>query len=158
MKGSPISVKRRWIIALTVFAGCLVVIVLGVCLMTGGAAKKRGPPPKVPPVLIAGIEYRAPNTYDTEGCIEAWDIKSKKILWRKKVYFTMKIPLSEEDNQWTFIKSMAAGPSGKELIIVNEAGNRYAVTTTPSSRLVTVAIIATALLLFAIAFVVFARR
>ena len=158
MKGSPISVKRRWVITLIVLAGCLVIIVLGVCLMTGGGAAKRGPRPDVPPVVIAGIEYRAPNTVETEGCIEAWDTKSNKMLWRKKVYFTVKIPLLEQDVQWVFIKSMAVGPSGNELIIVNESGHRYTVRTTPSMRLATVAIIATALLLFAIAFVVFARR
>lgn len=150
--------KRPRIITLIVLAGCLTVIVLGVCLLKHGGAAKRGPPPKVPPVVIAGIEYRAPNTYVTEGCIEAWDAKSEKMLWRKKVYFTVKNPFGEQDVQWVFIKSMAVGPSGKDLIIVNEAGHRYTVPTTPSSRLATFAIIATALFLFAIAFVVFARR
>ena len=117
--------KWKRIIALTALA----------VMLPFGSLAKRGPAPKVPPIEIAGIEYRAPNEVETEGCIEAWDTKSQTLLWRKKVYHTFKIPFAEEDNQWTFIKSMTVGKSGDELIIVNEAGRQFTVKTTPPSVL-----------------------
>jgi hypothetical protein len=77
------------------------------------------------------VEYRAPNTFNTEGYIEAWDVKSKRLLWRKKAYYTWIVPFAEGDNQWVFIKSMTLGHSGDELIVVNEEGRTYIVKTTP---------------------------
>ncbi len=77
--------KRAWIITLGVLT--LSLVALGIAILVGaGAMAKRGPRPDVPPVEIAGTEYRAPNTVETEGCIEAWDVKARTLLWRKKVY------------------------------------------------------------------------
>jgi hypothetical protein len=87
---------------------------------------KRGPPPVVKPVIISGVEYRVPNNYLKEGIVEAWDTNRTKLLWSKKVYFTLHIPFFiEEDTQWDFIKSMFVGPSTNELTIINETGAKY---------------------------------
>ena len=113
---------------LTVLA--LAVFVL-VNLVTRSAAK-RGKRPVVNPIVIGSVEFRAPNTVETEGCVEAWDTMSKKMLWRQKVYHRLWIPLLEEDNQWNFIKSMTIGATTNELVIVNEEGGQFNLNT--SSR------------------------
>jgi hypothetical protein len=125
---------RKRIVVLAILAVCGGM--LGICIfLSVGSSAKRGPRPKVPPVEINGVEYRAPNTVETEGCIEAWSAKSKTLLWRKKIYYTWKIPFAEEDAQWDFIKSMTPGNSGRDLIIVNETGRRYVVETTPPTKI-----------------------
>ena len=133
---------------------CLVVV--AVCaFVTGGGAAKRAPKPVVPPVEIAGVQYRAPNTFETEGCVEAWDTKSQTLLWRKKVYYSVKIPFLEEDVQWVFIKSMTLSKSGDGLIVVNEAGRQYTVNTTPQNKFGILSKIGALLLCFVIVYLVF---
>lgn len=100
-------------------------------LLTNGSHAKRGPRPLVGPVQLDGVEFRAPNTGQTEGYVEAWDVNSRKFLWRRKVYFSPWIPLLEPDNQWVFITSMTIDSSNKELIVVNERGKSYKVSTAP---------------------------
>src|SRR5882724_2068002 len=148
--------KRKRIVVWAALAVCAVVVALAVLLPLGSSAK-RGRPPKVPPVEIAGTEYRAPNTYSTEGFIEAWDTKSQTFLWRKKIYHTLRIPypFAEEDNQWVFIKSMTVGKSGDDLIIVNEAGRQYADSTSPPNRFGIVLKIGALLLWFVFVYFVF---
>lgn len=126
--------KRARLIALGILVLCLVSLGTAIFLKAGSRAK-RGRAPVVPPVEIGGVEYRAPNTVDTEGCIEAWDTRTDTLLWRKKVYHTLWIPFTEEDTQWVFIKSMTVGPSGNELIVVNEDGGTYKVKTNPQTQL-----------------------
>jgi len=138
----------------TILAVC--VGMMGICVfLPAVSSAKRGPKPKVPPVEIAGVEYRAPNTVETEGCIEAWDTKSKTLLWRKKVYYTLKIPFVEEDNQWDFIKSMTPGNSGRDLIIVNEMGRRYVAKTTPPTKMGVLFAIGGLILWFAVVYTFF---
>lgn len=88
---------------------------------------KRGPKPIVPPVRVGHMEIRAPNNPDTEGMIQAWDISSNRLLWSKRVYYTLKDPLAEQDVQWVFIKSMAFSASGNEVVILDELGRRHTV-------------------------------
>src|ERR1017187_8259878 len=120
--------NTKHIALLSLFLICGVVIV-AISLVRWNNAK-RGRPPFIKPVQIAGDEYRAPNTYSTEGVVEAWDPKANKLLWRTKIYFTLHVPLLiEEDAQWNFIKSMTLGPATNELTIVNEKGRQYILNT-----------------------------
>ncbi len=111
------------------------VLLLGIAIalvMSGGAGSaKRGPRPKVPNISINGIEIRASNTPDYPGYIEAWNPSTKKLLWRKRVYYSFYDPLGERDVQWTFIRSMSLEASGTHLLIMNEDGKRYRVKITP---------------------------
>ena len=113
------------VLLLGLFIACAVVVV-GTFLARRPAAK-RGRPPVVKPVQIAGIEYRAPNTYTTEGVVEAWNINSQKLLWKRKIYLTLKLPglLIETDAQYNFITTMTAGPATNELTIANEKRRQY---------------------------------
>lgn len=86
---------------------------------------KRVPAPKVAPILLNEVEYRVPNTVETEGVVQAWDKKSEKKLWEKKVYSTRKSPFLETDVQWVFIESMTLGAKTNELVIVNEKKKTY---------------------------------
>jgi hypothetical protein len=87
-----------------------------------GAAKRRSPA-RINPIQIRGLEFRAPNNFDSEGIVEAWDMQTKNLLWRKKIYFSLKMPLTED--QGNFMRSMTNGPSTNELTIVNERGGHY---------------------------------
>jgi hypothetical protein len=82
---------------------------------------KRALPQEVKPIMHKGIEYWAPHDY--MGCIEAWDIKSKEIIWRKQVYVIKHVLGVERDVQDVFIKSMQL--SGNSLVIINEKGFEY---------------------------------
>ena len=117
--------KRTSIAFLIVIASCVMGVV-SVFLIKLRHEAKRESPPLIEPIEIAGIQYRVPNTYSKEGILEAWDAKSAKFMWQRKLYSTVHIPLLfEEDNQWNFIKSMKVGPSTNELTLTNEVGNQY---------------------------------
>ena|SRR3974390_107782 len=94
-----------------------------------GNAKRRAPL-AVAPLRIGNIEYRVPNTIETEGFVEAWDMKPTNgpvMLWHKKMYSTLKLPmlLMETDVQLVFITNMVVGPNSNELTIINEKANHY---------------------------------
>jgi hypothetical protein len=116
-----INMKRRW----------MILLLLLFLVMTGDATAKRGPAPLVPPIDIAGIEYRAPNSVERRGVIEACDVKTGKLLWRKRVYLNVELPFSEADVQWVFIKSMTFAPSGDRLVIINERGRQFTASLAP---------------------------
>jgi hypothetical protein len=112
----------------------IVLIALSVCVFfaalvlfaPGGGAAKRRPQAKIKPVQIGNIEYRAPNNYNSEGTVEAWE--TNKLLWRKEIYFSLKMPLAED--QENFMVSMTNGPAPYELTIVNERSGQYILDTT----------------------------
>ena len=82
---------------------------------------KRLPPQEVEPVIYNGVKYTA--THEKMGYVEAWDIKTGKKLWEKKVYDVKIDPHMEADVQWVFITNLSI-KDGK-LIVVNENGDRY---------------------------------
>lgn len=92
---------------------------------TSGVSAKRVAPPVVSPITVNGVEYRAPNTPDLEGVVQAWDMGKTNLLWSKKVYSTTKNPQLERDVQWVFIRSMTLGASGSEILVANEKGEKY---------------------------------
>jgi hypothetical protein len=95
------------------------------------AYAKRGPKPVVPPIQVNGIEFRAPNSPESEGMIEAWDPTSNRLLWSRRVYRNMKDPLAEQDVQWVFIKSMSIAPNNQQLVIADERGRTHLVNIKP---------------------------
>jgi hypothetical protein len=89
---------KRYVVFIILLLSLLALVVGS--LLFPRASAKRGSRPVIPPIQIYGVEYRAPNTAETEGVIEAWDAKSHTLLWKKRVYHTFKIPFVEEDAQW----------------------------------------------------------
>src|SRR5437762_206506 len=69
------------------------------------AAAKRKAPPTIKPIIIGTVEYRAPNTIESEGIVEAWSVTGPKLLWKRKIYPTLKLPslLMETDVQLNFV-------------------------------------------------------
>src|SRR5947207_2242940 len=105
----------------------IALFVLGAALFVCNTSAKRGPKPQVAPVHIAGLEVRAPNTPDTEGIVEVWNLSGTTVQWTQRVYRTLHDPLLEQDVQWDFIKSMTASPEGNRVSIVTERGRKYVV-------------------------------
>ena len=68
-----------------------------------------------------------PNDISSEGIVEAWDIATGRLLWKRRIYISLKVPslLLETDVQLNFIQSMTSGPTGNDLTIVNEKGRKY---------------------------------
>lgn len=87
------------------------------CLtFTSVAFAKRSPPVKVEPVSAAEVEYRVPH--DKMGCVEAWNIRTQKMIWRKQVYVVKYDVDLEQDVQDVFITAVEV-QKGK-LLIKNE--------------------------------------
>src|SRR5436190_617196 len=118
--------RARFVIAV----GAVVLLCAGALaavMLSRTAAGKRKAPPILKPVLIGSVEYRVPNTIETEGIVEAWSTIPPKLLWKGKIYSTLKFPalLMETDVQLNFIANVTVGPSTNELTIANEKGARY---------------------------------
>lgn len=91
----------------------------------------RSAPRPVPPVIHEGVRYEAaslkkgrerarPGIY-----IEAWSVKEGRLLWELKVYEVKYDPALERDAQDVYITSLSM--QGKDLLVENEAGDRYTV-------------------------------
>jgi len=104
-------IKILAVVFLFIFLGCSANMV----------EAKRSPPPKVEPVIYNGVKYTA--THGKMGYVDAWDTKTGKKLWEKKVYDVKIDPYMEPDVQWVFITNLSI-KDGK-LIVVNEKGDRY---------------------------------
>lgn len=89
----------------------------------------RAPPPRVPPVFIAGIRYaQVPGDLQTDGQIggilAAYDASNREV-WRIKVYDNPRRPELEGDVQDVWFRSLRA--EGGKLLIENERGQRFEV-------------------------------
>jgi len=104
-------IKILAVVFIFVFLGCSVNMV----------EAKRLPPQKVEPVIYNGVKYTA--THEKMGYVQAWDIKTGKKLWEKKVYDVKIDSYMEADVQWVFITNLSI-KDGK-LIVVNENGDKY---------------------------------
>ncbi len=91
------------------------------------AEAKRGVPAEVVPVKVGNIEYSAPHKNRTlqkqMGFIEARDLKSEQLIWRRQIYAVKYDPDLEGDVQDVFIKSITV--AGNNLIIINERNSKY---------------------------------
>lgn len=90
-------------------------------LFASTAFAKRGAPAEVPPVRSGDIEYRAPH--GQMGCVEAWDVKHDKMLWRRQIYVVKFIPDLERDVQDVYLTSLKL--DGKSLLLANERKSEY---------------------------------
>ena len=86
------------------------------------AYAKRAPAPEVPAVTYHGVNYLA--TYAHGGVIEAYSVKTKNMLWRKKIYDITYQPQLEKDIQDVFITQMHVKEG--RLIIKDEKNHTYA--------------------------------
>lgn len=86
-------------------------------------AKRLAPSP-VDPVVYNGIKFIASDTYSKMNYIEAWDIKTQKKLWEKKVYDIRYDPKLEKDVQDNFIRTLEIVKD--KLVVRDERGNEYA--------------------------------
>lgn len=89
----------------------------------------RAPPPRVPPVFIAGMRYaQVPGDVETDGqvggILAAFDAANHEV-WRLKVYDNPRRPELEGDVQDVWFRSMRV-ENGK-LLIENERGQRFEV-------------------------------
>lgn len=108
-----------------------VVVAIALLFFSSVTHAKRGPKPVAPPIKVNGIEFRAPNSPESEGVIEAWDPTSNKLLWSRRVYRNLKNPLVEEDVQWVFIKTMSLAANNQEIIVTDERGRTHLISIKP---------------------------
>ena len=107
------------------------ILTASLCMSATGQKAKRSPPKEVTPVVYEGVRYTAPHWVIAKGkriaggYVEAFNAKTKKRLWRIKVYETISDSQLEQDVQDVFITSMAIEKSN--LVVVNERGVRYEV-------------------------------
>lgn len=91
---------------------------------------KRAEPMAVEPFTYRGVKYVAPHfkmknkQVQRGGLIEAWDIKTNRMLWDLKIYETKYAPTLEQDVQDVYIASLKI-ENGK-LLITNERNEKYA--------------------------------
>ena len=85
------------------------------------AMAKRGAPKPVPPVKAGNIEYRV--SHEHMGTVEAWDLTTSKMVWRKEIYTVKYDEKLEKDVQDVFVKSIDL--KGTVLTVKNERGSEY---------------------------------
>jgi hypothetical protein len=102
--------------------GRIVALLVLCCFAAAPALAKRMAPKEVKPVVVKEVEYTAPT--DAMGFVVATDVKTKKELWREKIYTVTYIPGLETDIQDVFISELAV--DGNVLVITDEKGTRYA--------------------------------
>jgi 5'-nucleotidase len=96
-------------------------------------AAKRRAPPAVPAVMLGGVRYQqAPlsddgGTRQRTGWLDAYRGTSGVRLWHVQVYATKFDPTLESDVQDVFFRTMTPSPDGREILIENERGGRFAV-------------------------------
>ena len=100
----------------------LPLIALVFCLVaTPVVFAKRSPPVRVTAVRQDTVEYRVPH--ENMGCVEAWDIASNNMIWRKQIYVVRYDVELEKDVQDIYITSVTA-EKGK-IVIKNERNSEY---------------------------------
>lgn len=103
------------------FITFLFLALAAVFLATTPASAKRAAPKPVPPLVANSVEYSAPH--DQMGFVVATDAKSRKELWRERIYTVRINSALERDVQEVFITSLAL--ENGSLVITNEKGDRY---------------------------------
>ncbi len=100
--------------------------------MTAQKQKKRRDPPKIEPVLLDGVRYEAPVTFEDMGnryhggVVTAIDDKTGRLLWVAQVYTQPKLdPSKEKDKQRVYISELSPRKGGSELKVANEAGETF---------------------------------
>ena len=91
---------------------------------------KRGPPPIVAPIELNGFRYAQyiddrPGLGGPCGELRCIDLKTEKGQWRRVIY---KVPFNseiEDDTQECYFTRMVLLPGEKDILIENEAGDKY---------------------------------
>ncbi len=96
-------------------------------LLISTALAKRAAPSNIRPVVVNGVEYRAPLGVEKIGFVQAWDVAKNKLLWEKKVYSSPHNPLLEQDVQWVFITELQL--KNGLIFVTNERGERFSLDT-----------------------------
>ena len=99
-----------------------------VALLSPAAFAKRAAPVEVKPVVLEGVEYRAPHftlALGKMGVVEAWDKAKGKMLWAKKAYAVEINPDLERDVLDVFITKLEI--DARKLIVTNERNDRYSI-------------------------------
>jgi hypothetical protein len=97
---------------------------------------KRTAPKDVEAVIDHGVKYLAPHVTEGYakahgypkcpiGCVEAWSVKSGKLLWRVQVYETMHDEKLEHDVQDNFINALQIKDG--QLFVETENGDNFTV-------------------------------
>jgi hypothetical protein len=109
----------------------------GILLVTASSAvAKRLPPALVESVVADGVTYLAPQVTAgyleahrvptcPPGCVEAWEEKTGKLLWRVQVYEVHYDTHLERDVQDVFVRSLKI--EAGRLLVENERGARFSV-------------------------------
>ncbi len=107
-----------------------ITIIFLICVfLIPSAFAKRSPPIDVTPVIYNHIKYIAPHwgifnkRPQNGGYIEAWDLKTGKLLWELKLYTIEYDKNLEQDVQDIFITKIEI--NGNSLIIWNEAKDKF---------------------------------
>lgn len=82
-------------------------------------------PPKIAPVVHAGVSYEAP--WDPRGTLIAKDKKTGKELWRLLIVDDYIDPILERDVQETWFAKMEISKDGKTMHVTDEVGRLYVV-------------------------------
>jgi len=79
--------------------------------------------PKISPLIYKGIKFVVSNTVKDKkvGYVQAWDVKTGKKVWEKKVYSVIKIPLFLEEDIFIISLSVEDG----KLVVVSNDGCEY---------------------------------
>ena len=90
--------------------------------------------PEVPAVEHAGVRYEQVKAPSSEGLppggyVAATEAATGKRRWTARVYETQVDPRREADVQMVFFRSLALAEEGKALVVEDERGRRFRVST-----------------------------
>jgi hypothetical protein len=106
-----------------------VTLASGVIAIGGDAEAKRVAPKEVPSVVAGGIRYKVPHfgaLHDKSqngGYVQAWDVKTGKLLWDRMVYRVRYDLNLEKDVQDDFISGIRI--KGGHLIVKTERSEKF---------------------------------
>jgi hypothetical protein len=103
--------------------GVALAFALFVLLLPVDSHAARLAPPKVAPVVHAGIRYTAPNNNGRRAYVRAQTETTRETLWEVTVFRNFIIPFIEEDVQHLYIETLEL--RGGELFATDENGSVY---------------------------------
>jgi hypothetical protein len=113
-----------------------IIVLIALLSISGFCFAKRAAPKDVQPVIDHGVKHLAPHVtpgYSKEhgyptcpiGCVEAWSVKSGKLLWRVQVYEIKYDEKLEHDVQDDFISILQI--KNGNLFVETEHGDKFIV-------------------------------
>jgi hypothetical protein len=95
---------------------------------------KRGNIPKVPALRVGDVRFEQARLSRKEadggqrlGYLAAYKGDTDELLWRVRVYTIAYVPELEGDVQDVFFTAMRLSPDGRQILVDNERGKRFAV-------------------------------